>query len=57
MKPEELSKFFLKKCKVWLNDGSMFGHDGAMFQRMNIGTSRVVLQEALERIEREVNKL
>ncbi|WP_346899455.1 MalY/PatB family protein [Clostridium sp. UBA7503] len=57
MKPEELSNFFLKKCKVWLNDGSMFGHDGAMFQRMNIGTSRVVLQEALERIEREVNKL
>ncbi len=57
MKPEELSNFFLKKCKVWLNDGSMFGHAGAMFQRMNIGTSRVLLQEALERIEREVNKL
>lgn len=57
MKPEELSDFFLKKCKVWLNDGSMFGHAGAMFQRMNIGTSRVVLKEALERIEREVNKL
>lgn len=57
MKPEELSDFFLKKCKVWLNDGSMFGHAGAMFQRMNIGTSRVVLEEALERIEREVNKL
>ena len=57
MKPEELSDFFLKKCKVWLNDGSMFGHAGAMFQRMNIGTSRVVIEEALERIEREINKL
>jgi len=57
MKPEELSDFFLKKCKVWLNDGGMFGHAGAMFQRMNIGTSRAILEEALERIEREVNNI
>jgi len=57
MSKEELKNFFLKKCKVWLNEGSMFGKAGDMFQRINIGTSRVVLTEALERIEREVNKL
>ncbi|MEG1256586.1 MalY/PatB family protein [Clostridium sp.] len=57
MSKEELKNFFLKKCKVWLNEGSMFGKAGDMFQRINIGTSRGVLTEALERIEREVNKL
>ncbi|MEG2289054.1 MAG: MalY/PatB family protein [Clostridium sp.] len=57
MSKEELKNFFLKKCKVWLNEGSMFGQAGDMFQRMNIATSREVLTDALKRIEREVNNI
>lgn len=57
MTKEELKDFFLKKCKVWFNEGAMFGIEGQLFQRMNIGTSRTLIKEALERIEREVNNL
>ncbi len=54
---EELNNFFMNKCKVWLNDGAMFGTKGQLFQRMNLGTRRELIKEALERIEREVNKI
>ncbi len=57
MNEEELVDFFIKDCKVLLNEGSIFGKGYELFQRMNVATSRKVLQEALERIETEVNKL
>lgn len=57
MNASDLKDFFVKKCKVGFNDGSMFGIKGEMFQRMNIATSREIIKDALERIEREVNKL
>ncbi|MBI5029241.1 MAG: pyridoxal phosphate-dependent aminotransferase [Chloroflexi bacterium] len=50
-----LRDLFLKKSKVALNDGSIFGVQGEGFMRMNIGCPRSVLQEGLERIERAVN--
>ncbi len=55
MSKEELNDFFINKCKVYLNEGGMFGSAGDMFQRMNIGTSRELLIEAYERIEKAVN--
>ena len=56
MSPSELEEFFVKKVKVGFNDGILFGAEGARFQRINIACSRSVLKEALERIEREINK-
>ena len=56
MSPSELEEFFVKKVKVGFNDGILFGSEGARFQRINIACSRSVLKEALERIEREINK-
>jgi len=47
---EELVDFFVKKAKVGLNDGVSFGKAGEGFMRLNIGTSRKVLQEAMMRI-------
>lgn len=47
---EELVDFFIKKAKVGLNDGVSFGKAGEGFMRLNIGTSRKVLQEAMMRI-------
>ncbi|GAA0114685.1 MalY/PatB family protein [Clostridium senegalense] len=57
MSNDELNKFFINKCKVGLNNGKMFGHAGEQFQRMNIGTSRKIIEEALKRIENAINSL
>ena len=50
----ELKKFFIHKAKVGMNPGPVFGDGGSGFMRMNIGTSRLVVAEALERIRRAV---
>ena len=46
----ELKKFFIHQAKVGMNPGPVFGDGGSGFMRMNIGTSRLVVAEALERI-------
>lgn len=57
MTQDELKAFFKEKVKLALNDGATFGPEGVGFMRMNIACTRKTLQEALERLEREVNKL
>jgi len=52
----ELREFMIKKAKVGLLEGYQFGQGGEGFQRINIGCSRVILKEALERIEKAVNE-
>lgn len=52
----ELDEMILHKAGVWLDDGPMFGMGGDGFQRMNIACPRVVLQEALERLEQAVSQ-
>ncbi|KYJ87103.1 MalY/PatB family protein [Sulfurovum riftiae] len=46
----ELVDFFVKKAKLGLNDGLSFGKAGEGFMRLNIGTSRAVLEEAMKRL-------
>lgn len=50
----ELIDLFVNKAHLALNDGEMFGPGGAGFMRLNVGTQRHVLQEALERLEKSV---
>ncbi len=50
MSDEELKTFFLKKCRVWLHGGPVFGAGGNGFMRMNIACPASVLKTALERI-------
>jgi cystathionine beta-lyase len=57
MNPKQLRDFFVNKCKLALNDGQMFGEEGSLFQRFNIGCPRSILEEALYRIEIAVNNL
>jgi len=52
----ELREFMIKKAKVGLLEGYQFGQGGEGFQRINIGCPRVILKEALERIEKAVNE-
>jgi cystathionine beta-lyase len=50
-----LKEFFLKKAKLWLDEGTMFGSGGSMFMRINIACPRSILKQALERLEKAVN--
>lgn len=51
----ELKRFFIEEAGIGLNPGITFGDAGRGFMRMNIGCSRAVLAEALERMERAVS--
>lgn len=48
---KELVDLLVKKAKVGLNSGLDYGPDGEGFMRMNIGTPKATVQEALERIK------
>jgi cystathionine beta-lyase len=52
-----LTDFFLKKARVYLNDGTMFGSELEGFVRINFGCPRAILRAALERIEQAVKGL
>ncbi len=47
----KLQELIVHRAGLWLDDGAMFGGTGEGFQRINIATSRSVLQQALERLE------
>lgn len=57
MSQERLVEFFLKEAKVAMNDGTMFGQEGAGFMRMNLGCPRATLQQALEQIKAAYDRL
>lgn len=44
------SDFFLHEARVALNEGLDFGKDSGQFVRLNFGTSRALLTDALERM-------
>lgn len=50
----ELVKLFTEKARLALNDGTMFGKEGEGFMRMNIGTSRLILEKALNNLKKAV---
>jgi cystathionine beta-lyase len=45
---KELNKLFVEDAHLALNDGEMFGKEGAGYMRMNIGLPRKKLEQALE---------
>jgi len=47
---DELVEFFVYKAKLGLNDGKSFGQTGDGFMRLNIGTSKEVLEVAMNRL-------
>lgn len=47
----ELDDMIVRKARLWLDDGPMFGAGGDGFQRMNIACPRPVLRQALQRLE------
>ncbi len=57
LEAKELDEFMLKKGKLALNDGRMFGSGGEGFQRMNIGCPRALLKQGLETLAAAVQSL
>lgn len=46
-----LISLFVNSARLALNDGAMFGPGGEGFMRMNVGTPRPVLKQALEQLK------
>ena len=54
MDARNLKNFMIKKAKVCLDDGPLFGPGGEGFQRLNIACPRALLNQGLQRIEKAV---
>ena len=57
MDDEKLNEFMLKKAKLWLDKGTLFGIGGSKFMRINLACPRSILKRALESLEKAVNEL
>ena len=52
---DALINLFVRRAHLALNDGEMFGPGGEGYMRINVGTPRAILSEALERLRCAVN--
>lgn len=50
--PGKLQDKMLHEAGLWLDEGMMFGEEGAGFMRINIASPRSVVREAMERMKR-----
>lgn len=56
--PEQMvERFFVKHAKVHLNQGASYGDGGANHMRMNIATSRALVERALTNMANAMNNL
>lgn len=53
---EQLDEFMVKKARLGMNAGAMFGKQGDGFQRINFACPRSLLKEAMERLEKAVKE-
>lgn len=53
---KELVSLFINDAKLALNDGAMFGQGGEGYMRMNIGSPRSIIRQALENLNKAINK-
>ena len=52
---DELLDLVQNKAGLFLNDGAMFGEQGSGFFRLNVGCPRLVLEEAMKKLETAIN--
>jgi cystathionine beta-lyase len=57
MSGKELQDFFVTRAGVGMNEGSSFGPGGEGFMRMNLATTREIVVQAMEQIEKAVIQL
>ena len=54
---EALEELMVHKAQLFLDEGYMFGEEGAGFERINLAVPQWVLKAALERLEAAVKAL
>ncbi|NKQ40888.1 MAG: putative C-S lyase [Sulfurovum sp.] len=54
---EKMNSFFINDARLGLNSGISFGEAGSGFMRLNIGTGRDMLKNAMSRLELAVQKI
>ena len=54
---KELERLVLEEAGVALDEGYIFGEEGAGFERINIACSRLILKDCMERIAQVLQKL
>lgn len=52
---DELVRFVEDEAGLWLDEGTMFGREGAGFMRINMATQRSLIESALVQLEQAVN--
>jgi cystathionine beta-lyase len=52
---QQLIDLFVKKARLALNDGAMFGEQGNGFMRLNVATPRAILEKALQQLSNAIN--
>ncbi len=57
MSQADLMHFLIFQAGLGLNDGMEFGKEGTGFVRLNVGTSRAVLQQAMQQLKEAVDAL
>lgn len=53
---EELKDFSTNQARLALNDGETFGKEGSGFMRMNVGTPRSILEQAMEQLAKAMKE-
>ena len=48
---EQLQHKMLYEAKLWLDEGTMFGEEGAGFMRVNIACPRVTIEKAMKQLK------
>lgn len=54
---DKMEELIVRRARLWLDDGAMFGAAGEGFQRVNTACPRSVLKQALERLERAIREI
>jgi cystathionine beta-lyase len=49
--------FWTNKARIGVNNGATFGEEGCGFVRINIGTSRSVIEQAMAQLKEAYEKL
>jgi cystathionine beta-lyase len=54
---KRLDEFFVKKARLWLDEGTMFGAGGGGFTRVNIACPKSILERAMFQISESLKNL
>lgn len=54
---KQLEHFIVHKAKLWLDAGSIFGPEGAQFERINIACPQKTLEQAFNRLKEAISLL